>query len=209
MKIIKNPQNDLGFPYIVFEPENLGDKPAVIFQLHGAGERAFGGDDLDKVVIHGFPNIVTDENLKNCILVMPQCPPTTFWVAKIESLKAFMDKIVEKYNADTDRIYICGLSMGGYGTWYTAMAYPNFFAAAAPCCGGGMAWNAGALKMPIWAFHGLDDTTVDPFHTKEMASKLEGKNPNFKCTLYEGVAHNSWSRAFSEELLEWLLSQHK
>ena len=209
MNVVKHRENDLGFPFVVFEPENLSDKPAVIFQLHGAGERAFGGDDLDKVLIHGFPNTVTDENLKNCILVMPQCPPTTFWVAKIESLKAFMDKIIEKYNADTDRIYICGLSMGGYGTWYTAMAYPKFFAAAAPCCGGGMAWNAGALKMPIWAFHGLDDTTVDPFHTKEMASKLEGKNPNFKCTLYEGVAHNSWSRAFSEELLEWLLSQHK
>ncbi len=209
MKIIKHKENELGFPCIVFEPENLPQNPAVIFQLHGAGERAFGGDDLDKVLIHGFPNVVTDENLKNCILVLPQCPPTTFWVAKIESLKAFMDNIVEKYNADTDRIYICGLSMGGYGTWYTAMAYPKFFAAAAPCCGGGMAWNAGVLKMPIWAFHGLDDKTVDPYHTKEMASRLEGKNSDFKCTLYEGVAHNSWSRAFSEELLEWLLSQHK
>ena len=209
MKIIKHKENELGFPYIVFEPENLGDKPAVIFQLHGAGERAFGGDDLDKVLIHGFPNTVTDENLKNCILVMPQCPPDSFWIAKTESLKAFMDKIIEQYDADLDRIYVCGLSMGGYGTWNMAMAYPKFFAAAAPCCGGGMAWNVGVLKMPIWAFHGLDDTVVNPFYTKEMASKLEGKNPNFKCTLYEGVGHASWVKAFSPELLEWLLSQHK
>lgn len=209
MNIVKHADNEFGFPFIVMEPDDLGERPALIIQLHGAGERAFGGKDLDKVLIHGFPNIVNDQNLKNAVLVLPQCPPTTFWVAKIESIKAFIDRVIGLYGADTDRIYICGLSMGGYGTWYTAMAYPNLFAAAAPCCGGGMAWNAGVLKMPIWAFHGLDDTTVNPFHTKEMASKLEGKNPNFKCTLYEGVAHNSWKLAFSEELLEWLLKQHK
>ena len=209
MNIVKHADNEFGFPFIAMEPDALGEKPALIIQLHGAGERAFGGKDLDKVLIHGFPNIVNDQNLKNAVLVLPQCPPTTFWVAKIESIKAFIDRVIELYGADTDRIYICGLSMGGYGTWYTAMAYPDLFAAAAPCCGGGMAWNSGALKMPIWAFHGLDDTTVNPFHTKEMASKLEGKNPNFKCTLYEGVAHASWVKAFSEELLEWLLKQHK
>ncbi len=209
MNVVKHIDNEFGFPFIAMEPDTLGEKPALIIQLHGAGERAFGGKALDKVLVHGFPNVVNDQNLKNAVLVLPQCPPTTFWVAKIESIKAFIDRVVELYGADTDRIYICGLSMGGYGTWYTAMAYPHFFAAAAPCCGGGMAWNSGVLKMPIWAFHGLDDTTVNPFHTKEMASKLEGKNPNFKCTLYEGVAHNSWSRAFSEELLEWLLKQHK
>ncbi|MBO5746476.1 MAG: dienelactone hydrolase family protein [Clostridia bacterium] len=209
MNIVKHTDNEYGFPFIAMESDGLGEKPALIIQLHGAGERAFGGKDLDKVLIHGFPDIVNDQNLKNAVLVLPQCPPTTFWVAKIESIKAFIDRVVELYGADTDRIYICGLSMGGYGTWYTAMAYPNLFAAAAPCCGGGMAWNSGVLKMPIWAFHGLDDTTVDPFHTKEMASRLEGKNPNFKCTLYEGVAHNSWKYAFSEELLEWLLQQHK
>ena len=105
------------------------------------------------------------------------------------------------------RIYLCGLSMGGFGTWYTAMAYPKLFAAIAPCCGGGMAWNAGVLRMPIRAFHGLDDATVSANQTIEMAQKLQDKNPNFKCTLYEGVGHNSWSRAFSEELLEWMLSQ--
>ena len=209
MNVVKHRENVFGFPFIVFEPDSLGDKPAVIFQLHGAGERAFGGDDLDKVLIHGFPNVVTDENMKDCILVMPQCPPDSFWIAKTESLKAFMDKIIEYYDADMDRIYVCGLSMGGYGTWNMAMAYPKFFAAAAPCCGGGMAWNAGVLKMPIWTFHGLDDTVVNPFYTKDIASKLEGKNPNFKCTLYEGVGHNSWAKAFSPELLQWILSQHK
>ena len=209
MKTVQYDNFDFGFPFIALEPDNIGENPAIIFQLHGAGERGRGGENLDKILIHGFPNVVNDGNLKNAVLILPQCPPDTFWVARIESLKVFFDKVIDLYKADENRVYLCGLSMGGYGTWYTAMAYPDLFAAIAPCCGGGMAWNSGALKMPIWAFHGLDDTTVNPFHTKEMASKLEGKNPNFKCTLYEGVAHASWVKAFSEELLEWLLNQHK
>ena len=209
MKIIHQTQAECGFPYIAWIPENLSDHPALLIQLHGAGERGWGGEDLEKVLIHGFPNTVKDENLKDCILLMPQCPPDSFWVAKIESLKKFIDSMIEKFSADERRIYLCGLSMGGFGTWYTAMAYPRLFAAIAPCCGGGMAWNAGVLRMPIWAFHGLEDATVSARQTQEMAEKLEGKNPNFKCTLYEGVGHNSWSRAFSEELLAWLLAQKK
>ncbi len=208
MKILKQETAECGFPYIAYIPEQVSDHPALLLQLHGAGERAFGGKDLEKVLIHGFPNTVNDDNLKDCLLLMPQCPPDSFWVAKIESLKKFIDGMVEKFAIDESRIYLCGLSMGGFGTWYTAMAYPKLFAAIAPCCGGGMAWNAGVLRMPIWAFHGLDDATVSANQTIEMAQKLQDKNPNFKCTLYEGVGHNSWSRAFSEELLKWILSQH-
>ena len=98
--------------------------------------------------------------------------------------------------------------MGGFGTWYTAMAYPELFAAIAPCCGGGMAWNAGVLNMPIWTFHGKDDSVVSVNQTLEMAAKLKD-HKNFKCTLYDGVGHNSWVHAFSKELLQWLLSHHK
>ena len=71
-----------------------------------------------------------------------------------------------------------------------------------------MAWNADVLKMPIWAFHGKEDTTVSPSQTLEMAEKLKVSNPNFVLTLYDNVAHFSWVKAFSEELLHWLLSQH-
>lgn len=209
MKILKQETAECGFPYIAYIPEQVSDHPALLIQLHGAGERGWGGKDLEKVLIHGFPNVVNDENLKDCILLMPQCPPDSFWVAKIESLKKFIDGMVEEFSADESRIYLCGLSMGGYGTWYTAMAYPKLFAAIAPCCGGGMAWNAGVLRMPIWAFHGLDDTTVSARNTIEMAEKLKEKNPKFKCDLYEGVGHNSWSKAFSEDLLTWLLNNRK
>ncbi len=209
MKIIKQTSSENIFPYIAYVPEKISKQPALLFQLHGAGERGNGGAELERVLIHGFSNVATDENLKDCILVMPQCPADTFWVARIESIKAFIDQMIAKFQADTDRIYLCGLSMGGFGTWYTAMAYPSLFAAIAPCCGGGMAWNAEALTMPVWAFHGLKDRVVSPNHTIEMAEALKKYNPNAKCDLYEGVGHDSWVRAFCEETLAWLLAQRK
>ncbi len=209
MKYVKQSDASKGFPFIAFIPENTSANPAILFQLHGAGERGKGGEQLEKVLYHGFTKIVTDENLKDCILICPQCPPETFWAAKIESIKSFIDQMIEDFSADKNRIYLAGLSMGGFGTWYSAMAYPNMFAAIVPCCGGGMDWNAEVLKMPIWTFHGLADTVVSPEYTKLMITALEGRNPNFKYTLYDGVGHNSWENAFCVETLEWILSQHK
>ena len=209
MKIIKQKTNDTIFPYIAYKPDNISDRPALLIQLHGAGERGNGGDNLEKVLFHGFSKIANDDNLKDCILVMPQCPLDTFWVAKIESIKQFIDEIVNTFSVDTNRIYLCGLSMGGFGTWYTAMAYPNLFAAIAPCCGGGMAWNAGNLKMPIWAFHGLEDKVVSPEQTREMVEALKPINKSLKYSFFEGVGHNSWNLAFVEETLEWMLLQKK
>ena len=207
MKTVRQESFDEIFPYIAYIPDDLSDSPGLLIQLHGAGERGCGGTELDRVLVHGFCKTVNDENFRDCILIMPQCPEDTFWVARIESLKAFLDMMIQKYAADAGRVYLCGLSMGGYGTWYTAMAYPEFFAAIAPCCGGGMAWNARTLKMPIWAFHGLEDTTVSPTQTIEMVEQLRESNPNLRYDLYEGIGHDSWNRAFSEETLEWLLAQ--
>ena len=209
MKIIKQKTYENVFPFIAYIPDNISDHPALLIQLHGAGERGNGKEDLEKVLVHGFCNTVNDKNLKDCILIMPQCPADTFWAARVESIKKFIDEITLKYSIDTNRIYLCGLSMGGFGTWYTAMAYPNLFAAIAPCCGGGMPWNASVLKMPIWAFHGLDDTVVTPNNTIEMVEQLKPINPNLKYDLYEGVMHDSWVKAFTEPTLNWILSHKK
>ncbi|MBQ6625488.1 MAG: dienelactone hydrolase family protein [Clostridia bacterium] len=209
MIIEKHAENDLIFPFISYISENKTEKPALIIHLHGSGERGKGMEELDRVLVHGLPKCANDENLGNSILVMPQCPIESFWAAKVESIKEFIDKMIELYDADENRIYLCGLSMGGYGTWYTAMAYPQMFAAIAPCCGGGMAWNAGVLKMPVWAFHGLDDDCVSPVQTIEMVEALKGRNPHLKYDLYEGVGHNSWDKAFTPELLKWFFSYSK
>ena len=209
MKIFKQTTNEFGYPFNAYMPDHISDHPALLLQLHGAGERGDKPEELDLVLFHGYSKVVTDENLKDCILVMPQCPKNSFWVAKIESIRKFIDHIVAAYSIDPGRIYMCGLSMGGYGTWYTAMAYPELFAAIAPCCGGGMAWNAGVLTMPVWAFHGELDREVSPIQTKEMVERLKLTNPNVRCTIYEGVGHDSWTRAFSEELLQWFFSHRK
>lgn len=209
MEIIKQYDASMGFPFVAYASEKRSAHPALIVHLHGAGERGNGNDELDRVLLLGFPTIVNDDCLTDCILVMPQCPPNSFWAAKVESLKAFIDRLIDTFDIDTDRIYLCGLSMGGFGTWYTAMAYPDLFAAIAPCCGGGMAWNAGVLTMPIWTFHGLEDKRVSATQTIEMVEALKGVNDRVRCDLYEGVGHDSWNRAFSKELLAWMLAQHK
>ena len=209
MKIIREETGKYGFPYIACIPEEISSHPALLLQLHGAGERGNGGADLDQVLVHGFSKVVSDQNLTDCILVMPQCPTDSFWVARIESIRKFLDEMIRIFSADTSRIYLCGLSMGGFGTWYTAMAYPDLFAAIAPCCGGGMAWNAHTLKMPVWAFHGMKDTVVSPHQTMEMVEALKRTNPHLKYDLYEDVGHGSWVPAFSEETLKWLLSHKK
>lgn len=209
MKIIKHRDAQSVFPYIAYLPETLSDHPALIIQLHGAGERGNGGDDLEKVLVHGLSKTGNEDNLKDCILIMPQCPTNTFWAARVESIRKFIDLIVEEYSIDPARIYLCGLSMGGYGTWFTAMAYPELFAAIAPCCGGGMAWYASELKMPVWAFHGAEDTVVFPHSSIEMVEEMRAHGLNVKFDLYEGVGHNAWERAFTGELIEWFLSHHK
>jgi predicted peptidase len=208
MRVIRS-DADAGFPFISYIPESISEHPALIVQLHGAGERGNGGEDLDLVLVHGFQKVVDDNNFRDCILIMPQCPTDSFWVARIESIRKFIDEMILKFSADTSRIYLCGLSMGGFGTWYTAQAYPSLFAAIAPCCGGGMPWNAGVLTMPVWAFHGAIDSLVSARESIEMIESLQKTNPDAHLTLYENVDHDSWTRAYTKELLHWLLSKHK
>lgn len=201
-------ENNWIFPFVAYEPEGKAQKLPLVIQLHGAGERGEGGEDLDLVEVWGFPDMAKTGEYP-CMFVFPQCPKDTFWAARVESILKFIDQLVEHYDIDTDRIYLTGLSMGGYGTWYTAMAAPDRFAAIAPVCGGGMAWNADVLTMPVWAFHGAEDKSVSVFSSDEMVERMQNCGLNVRYTRLEGVGHNVWLNAYNDELLNWLLSHKK
>ncbi len=197
------------FPFVSYT-NRLTDSPLpLIIQLHGAGERGEGRDDLSLVDINGFSKLVKNDESHECMIVMPQCPSDSFWAAKVESIVAFAEQIIKTYNIDESRVYLTGLSMGGFGTWFTALARPDLFAAIAPVCGGGMSWLAGVLNMPIWVFHGVVDPTVPVAYSDIMVEALKKGRKNVKYTRLEGVAHNAWDHTYDSELLEWLLSQKK
>jgi len=208
MNRIEHREDKWIFPFVEYSDVKPNKKLPLIIQLHGAGERGSGKEDLEKVDVHGFSKTIKKADFE-CIVIMPQCPENTFWAAKVESIISFIEQLIEEYDVDEDRVYLTGLSMGGYGTWFTAMARPDLFAAIAPVCGGGMAWNAGVLKMPIWAFHGAEDTVVSPHQTDEMVAKLKVLNADITYTRIDNVGHNVWENAYNEKLLEWLLSKKR
>ena len=193
------------FPFVSYIPTEKTDSLPLIIQLHGAGEWGDGGESLSLVDFHGFSKVVAHKDFP-CMFVMPQCPVNSFWAARVESIIAFIDQLTKEYDIDTNKIYLTGLSMGGYGTWYTAMARPDLFAAIAPVCGGGMAWNAAVLRMPIWAFHGACDTVVSPTESDKMVEALRAAGADVKYSRVDGVGHDVWNCAYKEELIDWMLS---
>lgn len=195
------------FPFVSYAPTEQSGSLPLIIQLHGAGERGDGKESLSLVDFHGFSKVITGTDKEfPCLFVMPQCPTNSFWAARVESIIAFIDQLTKEYDIDTDKIYLTGLSMGGFGTWYTAMARPDLFAAIAPVCGGGMAWNAAVLDMPVWAFHGACDTVVSPTQSDEMVAALKAAGRDVKYSRVEGEGHGVWNCAYNEELIDWLLS---
>lgn len=208
MKKIEHREEKWRFPFVEYSPEKMRKGLPMIIQLHGAGERGDGGEALSIVDVHGFRKMVVNGEYE-CIFIMPQCPCDSFWAARVESIVAFIEQLKREYEVDEDRVYLTGLSMGGYGTWYTAMARPDLFAAIAPVCGGGMAWNAGVLTMPVWAFHGAEDNDVSPVQSDEMVAKLRELGADVTYSRIEGVGHNVWEHAYNEELYTWLLGKKR
>ncbi len=197
------------FPFVSYTNKKSEGRLPLIVQLHGAGERGEGGEELSLVDVHGFSKLVKDDETHECMIVMPQCPKESYWAVRVESIIAFIEQLIETYDIDESRVYLTGLSMGGFGTWFTATARPDLFAAIAPVCGGGMSWAAGALNMPVWAFHGIVDATVPVAYSDMMAEALKRCGKKVKYTRLEGVGHNAWDSTYDKELLEWLLAQKK
>ncbi len=217
--------------YLIYTPEDKEAKPAdgwpLVLFLHGAGER---GSDLDRVKVHGPPKLIgSNEHLARSVVVAPQCPAEKWWEAK--TLKALVDEVLAAHpEIDRKRLYLTGLSMGGYGTWNFISEYPDYVAAAAPVCGGGNPNLLDILKdkpatpftftpeklarsraLPLWAFHGEADNVVPASQSEELVGLLKkAGNRKVKLTLYPGVGHDSWSRTYDDPAFyEWLMAQRK
>jgi predicted peptidase len=184
-----------------YKKEKTKTFPLLIF-LHGSGER---GDSLELVKKQGPPSFVDSRPDFPFITVSPQCPLGTWW--EIEDLQALLVQLEVKYRIDPSRIYLTGLSMGGFGTWSWACKYPNQFAAIAPVCGGGDIQFADNLKnTPVWAFHGEADPVVPVKRTIEMVEAVNAEGGSAKMTIYPEVGHDSWIKAYqNDELYTWML----
>ena len=214
--------------YRIHLPENMDARkryPLVLF-FHGAGER---GSDNNKQLIHGVKDILAYSKKSNTpvIIVVPQCPPGKQWVntpwgadshkmpenpsTSMALTIGLLQELQEKLFVDRSRIYVTGLSMGGFGTWDIIQRMPETFAAAMPVCGGGDTNLVNAIRnIPIWVYHGGSDTVVKTKRSRDMVAALEKAGGKVKYTEYKGVRHNSWSKTYrDEEALKWLLGQNK
>lgn len=190
--------------YWFYLPEDYYENEAtpLILFLHGAGER---GDNLNLVKVHGPPKILENEDMP-FIVVSPQCPKGELW--NVELLNALVEKIINGYNVDRQKVYLTGLSMGGYGTWALSIAYPEKFAAIAPVCGGGDTTKVHKIKdIPAWVFHGAKDNAVPHERSIEMVEALKKAGGEVKFTLYPNANHDSWTKTYDNpELYEWFLN---
>lgn len=205
-EILKVNENELN--YILTCPDNTQENLPLVVFLHGAGER---GNDLNLIKRHGLLKRLEDFEKLPAVTLSPQCEMGKVWPTEIYRIKDLIDKIVVEYKVDASRIYLTGMSMGGFGTWALACAFPTFFRAIAPVCGGGLAWNVGVIKdLPVHAFHGDKDEVVNPFYSINMVDKLNSLGSNAKLTLLHNVGHNCWDWVYDDyKVIEKMILEDK
>ncbi len=223
-------EGDITFNYRKYIPDHAeGEKLPLLIFLHGAGER---GDDNTKQLTNSsvMPHYFKDEIVNNfkAAVIAPQCPDEKQWVDTpwdkgdysldevgetpyIKLTVKLIEELSKEDFIDESRIYVTGVSMGGYGTWNIIMTHPDLFAAAAPICGGADSSKAELVKnIPINTYHGGSDWVVPTEGTRVMVKALKAVGGNIRYTEYEGCEHNSWDNAYSEpDFFPWLFSQEK
>jgi predicted peptidase len=202
----------VGYSYLLtlpdgYEADTSKKWPLLVF-LHGAGER---GSDLELLKKHGPPKLIAAGKKFEAIVVCPQVPLKSIW--NEHGVKALADEIIRTHRVDTSRLYLTGISMGGFGTWDTALAYPDTFAAIAPICGGAGVGHVMADRikdLPCWIFHGDADKAVTVEFSLKMHGALQKAGSAAKLTVYPGVGHDSWTQTYdNEEFWTWLFAQKR
>ena len=145
------------------------------------------------------------------MIASPQCSRQSWWTLNVETLKDLVESLAAQYPVDRSRIYLTGLSMGGYGSWSLSIAHPELFAAVAPICGGGVRSQVSRLKnVPVWAFHGALDDVVLPYRSQSMVEGLQQVGGDARLTIYPTLTHDSWTVTYDNpELYDWFLSHSK
>ena len=196
--------------YLLYLPEDYGKDtvtrwPLVLF-LHGSGER---GNDLSRIRNIGLPELVEQGKQFPFIILSPQAEFAYGW--EPEGVYRFLQSMKEKYRVDNERIYLTGLSLGGFGVWGLAIKHPEEFAAIVPICGGGDTTEIWRLRyMPVWCFHGAKDDLVPVEKSLRMVGALQKYNPAARITVYPDGNHNAWSATYrNDSLYSWLLAQKR
>ncbi len=200
------------YRYALYVPPQYDGSEAfpLITFLHGSGE--CGSDGLKSAVVGiGSAAMLQADEWRTLILI-PQKPETRQrWEELDKVIMAMSAETEKRFKVDKERLYLTGLSQGGYGSWALAAKYPDYWAAVAPVCGGGDPKNAAILaKIPIWAFHGDKDEAVPLKRSEEMIDAIKAAGGSPKLTVYPGVGHNSWDKAYRDEkLFAWFLEHKK
>lgn len=206
-KFAKEVTTKVTLNYILQLPNNQKEKFPLLLFLHGSGER---GTDLSMVKSH---SPFTYKNLIQApvAILAPQCPENVWW--DTTAIYELIKETIAKYNIDTSRIYLTGLSMGGWGTWKLACEHPELFAAIAPVCAPvdvTTLVDAPKLSMPIRIYHGALDDVVLVTESIEMHQELKKENKQSELIIFPNDNHNSWDSTYSNpEFYKWLLSQRK
>lgn len=220
--------------YQVFVPgSHAGRKPPVILFLNGSGER--GSDNLKQLDAGLGPYVRSHVRDFPAIVVFPQAPDDSEWTQDAGPIAiAALDAAMREFDGDPDRVYLTGISMGGYGTWELALQSPQRFAALVPVCGGiTVDWTNQRPQMqaksvigaadpfaeaarrlrdvPVWIFHGADDDAVPPAQSRRMVAALKAAGArDVRYTEFPGVKHNSWDPAYAMPALwDWLFAQRR
>lgn len=193
--------------YVLHYPHGFTEEKTypLIIKLNGAGSR---GNDIGVCMDLGAMGQAREKMEEFPFLIaVPLCSADT-WFDLWEHLEEFVRRMAALSFVDEKRIYLTGASMGGYATWQLGMSMPEYFAAIAPVCGGGMYWNAGRLvNVPVWAFHGGKDPTVLPRESEKMVESVNKRGGNARLTVYPENGHDAWTDTYTNpELYRWFLS---